>query len=85
VAEEEVTPVLLPIVIVGVTAAEEELTANTPGVIVELVTDKLVGAPGSADCIVIELLVVDGVGPLLFRAVTLQDIADPTSATTVEY
>ena len=85
VAAEEVTFVLLPIVIVGTTAAEEELAANIPGVMVELVTNKLLGAPGSADWIVIELLVVDGVGPLPFDTVTLQDTAVPTSATTVAY
>lgn len=34
---------------------------------------------------VIELLDITGVDPLLFVAVTLQDIAFPTSATTVLY
>ena len=56
-----------------------------PGVEVPLDKIKLDGAPGVAATTVMELLLVTVVVPLSFVDVTLQAIAFPISATTVEY
>lgn len=77
-----VAAVQLPLAVVA--AELDVLTVNVPGVVVVLVILKLLGGPGRALVTVIELLLNTGVEPLLFVAVTLQDIAFPTSATTVE-
>ena len=75
--------VQLPLAVV---AAELDVeTLNVPGVTVLFEKVKLLGAPGKALVTVIELLDITGVDPLLFVAVTLQDIAFPTSAKTVAY